>query len=179
MKIKKRFITDKIIYMVTILALLIGLSACGGGMDHEDSSHSDHGDHGNGASQVETGVEVTHESLLIKDIWGRPSIEGENAAAFMILMNEGEEGDRLIRAEADVADAVEIHESKIENDIMKMEQVEGIDIPAGEQAQLKPGGYHVMFIGLTKDLKEGDSYPLTLHFEKSGEVEVEVQVHQP
>ena len=154
-----------------MVALLIGLSACGGGMDH--------GNHGDATSQVETGVEVAHESLLIKDVWGRPGIEGENAAAFMILMNEGEEDDRLIEAQADVANAVEIHESKIENDIMKMQQVEGIDIPAGGEAQLKSGGYHIMFIGLTKEVKEGESYPLTLHFEKSGEVEVEVQVHQP
>ncbi len=170
--------SPRIINILTLLTLLIGLTACGG-MDHGDGGDSGNMNHGGSVSQVETGVEVTHENLLIKDIWGRPSIEGENAAAFMTVMNKGEEDDRLISVQADIANAVEIHESKIENEIMKMEQVEGIDIPAGEQAQLKSGSYHVMFVRLTKDLKEGDTYPLKLQFEKSGEIEVEVQVHQP
>jgi copper(I)-binding protein len=166
---------QQLIKLIAILALVIGLTACGGSPDGGHSDQMDHGD-----AQVETGVEVTHENLLIKNIWGRPGIEGENAAAFMTLMNKGEASERLIGIHADVANAVEIHESIIENDVMKMQQVEGgIEIPAGEDVQIKPGGYHVMFIGLTKDIKEGDSYPLKLQFEKSGEVEVEVQVHQP
>ncbi len=177
--IKTGLSSDRMLCILTILVLLISLSACNSKMNHDDSSHSGHMDHEEMVSQVETGVDVTHEDLLIKDIWGRPSIEGENSAAFMILMNKGEEDERLIGVEGEIASAVEIHKSKIENDIMSMQQVDYINIPADGQAQLKSGGYHIMFIRLTKDLKEGDTYPLTLYFEKSGKVEVEVQVHQP
>ena len=174
MNFKRRYVI-KILVMTILLVTLLACSQNG----HE-GGHSGHMDHDSSASQVETGVEVLHGELVIKDIWGRPGIEGENTAAYMMLMNNGADTDRLLSAQAGVAKAVELHEVQMENDIMRMQQVEGgIEVPAGGDAQLKPGGYHVMLIGLSQDIKEGETYPVTLQFEKSGEVEVEVQVMQP
>ena len=84
--------------------------------------------------------------------------------------------DRLMSARATVSGTVELHEMKMEGDVMRMRQVDGIALPAGKSVALKPGGYHVMFIGLTKTLKAGDSFPLRLRFEKAGEVQVDMKV---
>jgi hypothetical protein len=135
--------------------------------------------------------------LQLKDVWARAAKAGEmaqgemqmedshagmgaNSAAYMVIANSGKEPDRLISAKADVSKAVEIHETVMEGDVMRMQPVQGgIEVPAGGQVELKPGGYHVMFIGLTRDLNGGDKFPLTLQFEKGGEVTVEAEVRQP
>ena len=168
----------KVITALIMTILLVSLLACS--QNGHEGGHSGQMDHGAESSQVETGIEVSHGELVIKDIWGRPGIEGENTAAYMMLVNNGANTDRLISAQADVAKAVELHEVQMENDIMRMQQVEGgIEVAADGHALLKPGGYHVMLIGLSQDIKEGETYPLMLQFEESGEVEVEVQVMQP
>lgn len=97
-------------------------------------------------------------------------------AAFMTLRNAGQTPDRLIKAEAPVSERTELHTVTRDGDVLRMRAVEAIDIPAGGEAQLKPGGYHVMFLGLKEPLKEGASVPLTLTFEKAGVVRVEVPV---
>ena len=105
---------------------------------------------------------------------------GMNSAVYMMLTNPGDSPDRLISAAADVADAVEIHESIMDGDMMRMQQVPGgIEIPANGQVELKPGGLHVMLIGLTRDLNPGETVPVTLQFEQAGAVTVEAEVRQP
>jgi copper(I)-binding protein len=105
---------------------------------------------------------------------------GVNSAAFMTLSNPGAQPDRLLSAAGDLSASVEIHETTMENDVMRMRPVEGgIEIPAGGQVELKPGGYHIMLMGLTRDLKPGETVQLTLTFERAGEVEVTAQVRQP
>ena len=102
-----------------------------------------------------------------------------NSAAYMVLVNNGNQADKLIGIASDVANTVELHESKIENDVMKMQQVEFIEVPANGQVELKPGGLHIMLIGLTKDLNEGDKVRLDLEFEVSGELPIEAEVRMP
>lgn len=104
---------------------------------------------------------------------------GTNSAAYMVIRNTGGEADKLIKAESDVAGAVEIHNVKMENNVMEMFQVDGVAIPANGQAELKPGSFHVMLIGLNRDLKVGDKVKLTLTFEKAGTVSLEAEVRQP
>lgn len=105
---------------------------------------------------------------------------GANSAAYMTIANKGKEPDRLVGAKADVSKAVEIHETVMDGDVMRMQPVQGgIEVPAGGQVELKPGGYHVMLIGLTRDLNAGDKFPLTLQFEKGGEMTVQAEVRQP
>ncbi len=97
---------------------------------------------------------------------------------FMKFSNAGG-GDRLVSASADVSKSVELHMMKMEGDVMQMRQVEAIELAAGQTVELKPGGYHVMFIGLKAPLKAGDKFPLKLKFEKAGEVVVTVNVEAP
>lgn len=109
------------------------------------------------------------------DVWARAAPSG-NSAAYMILRNSGSAPDRLVKAESDVAKAVEIHKTTMEGGVMKMAPVESIEIPARGQAELKPGGSHVMLIDLNRELKPGEKIKLKLYFEKAGTQEVEAEV---
>lgn len=99
------------------------------------------------------------------------------SGGYMTIHNNGEEADRLISGEADFADRVEIHEMKMEGDVMKMRQLaDGLEIPAGGEVELKPGGYHVMFIGIDSQFKDGESRNVKLTFEKAGSIEIDFTV---
>ncbi|MFN8665321.1 MAG: copper chaperone PCu(A)C [Thermomicrobiales bacterium] len=98
-------------------------------------------------------------------------------AAFMVIANGGSEDDVLLGGETDVAQVVEVHEMAEVDGVMEMRPLsDGLAIPAGGEETLKPGGYHIMLIGLTEDLTNGMTYDLTLHFEKAGDVTVPVTV---
>jgi periplasmic copper chaperone A len=126
---------------------------------------------------------IAHEfragPITIDDPWARASIGAAgNTAAYMKLANGGEAPDRLVAVKSDVAAHVSLHESREDNGIMKMAPVAGIEVPAGGNAELKPLGLHVMLTGLNRPLKAGETFPMTLVFEKQGEVPVEVSVQQ-
>jgi copper(I)-binding protein len=75
---------------------------------------------------------------------------------------------------------VQIHLSEIDaNGVSSMHEVDGVEIPAGGMAELKPGGYHVMIMGLKKEIKEGESITFTLTFRNAGEVTIEAPVRAP
>jgi hypothetical protein len=121
-------------------------------------------------------------NIEIEGAWARPSPKMAGAgAAYMTLKNSGGEADKLISASTTAAQVVELHESFMdENNVMKMRPVEGgaIQVPAGGSAELKPGGLHIMLIDLVEPLQSGTTIPLTLKFEKSGEVEIQVSVSE-
>ena len=99
------------------------------------------------------------------------------SGGYMVIRNTGSEADRLIAGSADFAGKVEIHEMKMEDDVMKMREVEGgLEIPAGGEVILKPGGYHVMFMKLGEQLEEGQKRKVTLTFEKAGTIELDFNV---
>ncbi len=99
------------------------------------------------------------------------------AAAWFVVTNTGSTDDRLVSAESDVAAATEIHEMTMTDGAMMMSPLEdGLPIPAGETVTLEPGGYHIMFIGLTRDLIAGESFTLELVFETAGPIEVTVPI---
>lgn len=104
---------------------------------------------------------------------------GSTSAIYLVIYNDTQKDDRLIGARTAVAEIVEIHETRMENDIMRMQQVEGIDLPARSEVELKPGGYHIMLINLKQDLKVGEKIPFTLIFEMQGEVNFEAEVRAP
>ena len=123
-----------------------------------------------GAHQYQAGA------ITIQHPHARATVPGQpTGGAFMVLVNKGG-ADRLLGISADVARSTELHEMKMENDVMKMRQVDGIDIGAGQTVELKPGGYHIMFMDLTEPLKEGQTLKGTLLFEKAGAVTVEYTV---
>jgi copper(I)-binding protein len=101
---------------------------------------------------------------------------GGTGAVYVTLSNTGAQPDSLVSASSDAAQTVELHEVKNEGGVMKMRPVSTIPIPANGKTELKPGGYHIMLLGLTHDLKAGDRIPVTLKFERGGEVRVEASV---
>ena len=97
-------------------------------------------------------------------------------AAYLSVANQGDQADRLVAMSSPIAAKVEMHTMVQAGEVMKMEQLEAIAIPAGEKVVLAPGHNHLMLFGLKKPLVAGEHFPLTLIFEKAGEVEVEVAV---
>jgi periplasmic copper chaperone A len=106
------------------------------------------------------------------------SMNGTNSAAYFVITNDGDEADTLIGAKSEVASSTEMHETRIENDVAQMVPIARVDVPAHGSIEFKPGGYHVMLVGLTQDLKVGDTLKLTLQFEKSGEITLDVPIRQ-
>lgn len=96
---------------------------------------------------------------------------------FLTLTNNGATDDRLVSASSPIARDTQIHEMAMEGDVMKMRQlVDGLVIPAGQSVVLEPGGYHIMFMGLTQALVEGETVPVTLTFEKAGTITIDLPV---
>ena len=84
--------------------------------------------------------------------------------------------DRVVSASSPVAERVELHETIRDGDVMRMREVEAIELPAGQTVELKPGGLHLMLMGLKAPLKAGETVPVTLKFEKAGDVTVQLNV---
>lgn len=124
-----------------------------------------------------TFAEAANRDLTARDAWARATAPGAPAgAAFMVIENRADAGDALVSADAGVADSVELHTHTMDAGVMKMRKVERIAIPAKGETALKPGGLHVMFIGLKAPLVEGQSFNLGLTFEKAGRIVVPVTV---
>ncbi|MCK4868883.1 MAG: copper chaperone PCu(A)C [Alphaproteobacteria bacterium] len=124
---------------------------------------------------------VSVGELRIMHPWARASAgHGKAGAAFMTIANTGGADDKLISAATANAKKTEIHETKMEDGIMKMRMVMGgLTIPAGGKVELKPMGLHVMLMGVTEKLIEGETLMLTLTFEKAGSVELSVPIAGP
>ena len=119
----------------------------------------------------------TKAGLGIEKPWARATAPGAPVGGgYLIIRNKAAAVDRLLSASSPAAGRIELHEMTLEKDVMKMREVKGIDVPAGSALELKPGGYHLMFIDLKKPLKQGEKVPVTLKFAKAGEVKVELAV---
>ena len=111
--------------------------------------------------------------------WSRASVHNAAAGvAYMTLAAHGSELDRLIRLSTPAADRAEIHSHRMQDGTMMMDKLQAIELAPGVPAIFKPGGLHVMLIGLKKPLKEGDKFPLTLEFERAGSVTIDVPVQK-
>ena len=116
-------------------------------------------------------------NIHIENAWARTTPPGvPNGAAYMTLMNRGKTPDRLIKVISPVAKKAEMHTHLMAGNIMRMRQVMSIDVMPGMPLTLRPGGYHIMLLGLNGPLKIGDRFPLTLIFEKNGKVKIDVEV---
>lgn len=96
-----------------------------------------------------------------------------------MVNNPGSTADALRSASAEIAKSTEVHQTKMEGDVMKMSPVEMIPIPAQGKVELKPGSYHIMLIELKQELKVGDTFKVKVNFEKAGPTIIEVKVRQP
>lgn len=116
--------------------------------------------------------------LEIGHPWSRATPAGAKVAGgYLSVTNTGSAPDRLVAVASDISDKAELHEMAVKDGVMTMRPVEGgLEIPAGGKVELKPGAYHLMFMGLKRQPKEGESFSATLTFEKAGTVEVEFAV---
>lgn len=117
-------------------------------------------------------------AITIEQQWARATPSGAHTGAvYMTLDNKASSADRLTGASSNVADKVQVHEMTVVNGVMQMRELaQGLSIPPGGSVILKPGSYHVMLIGLKKPLTPGETFLLTLTFEKAGNISVTVPV---
>jgi len=108
--------------------------------------------------------------------WTREASAGANGVGYMTLRNRGAQPDRLVSASTAAARAVELHTHIREGDVMRMRPVEAIAVPAGGTVTLQPSGLHLMLVGLTEPLRRGAEVPVTLRFERAGEVRAVLSV---
>lgn len=125
-----------------------------------------------GFAQTMPGAPITVERAWARATPGTITTGG----AYMTVIDHGTTSDRLIGVSTPIAGKAEVHEMTTDNGVMKMRAVDGVAIEPGKSLELKPGGYHVMLTDLKQPLKEGDSFPLTVTFEKAGSIPVTVKV---
>jgi len=124
-----------------------------------------------GAAAAQTGA------VEIRDAWARATPnKAEIGAAYLTLQSPIP--DRLTGVSTPVAELAQLHSTTMEGGVMKMRRLEGLDLPAGQSIRLEPGATHIMLLGLTDTLRPGQSFPLTLTFEKAGKREVTVSVEK-
>ena len=117
--------------------------------------------------------------LKIHDPYVRLAPPGApTTGAFMVIKNMGSTDRKLLKAESPVAKTVELHTHINENGVMKMREVPDIEIKAQSQTELKPGGLHVMLIGMKQTLKEGDLVPISLNFDDGSKQQIEAPVRK-
>ncbi|MDH5605574.1 MAG: copper chaperone PCu(A)C [Anaerolineae bacterium] len=144
---------EKIYVLLLVIIMVLSLTACSSGAEGPD--------------------------LKVTKAWGRPSamMKG-NGAVYMLIENKGSQDDQLVGASSNVADAVEVHETSMADGVMKMKHIMGIDLPAGETVELKSGGYHIMLIGINEKFEVGSTITVTLSFEKSDDITLEVEIRE-
>lgn len=119
---------------------------------------------------------MAQSAITVTGAWARPTIAKMriSAAYFQAAITQGE--DKLIAAKTPNTEKAELHQHIMENGVAKMRPVDSVAIAPGQPVVFQPGGYHIMLMGLKGPLNEGDSFPLTLTFEKAGDVTVNVMV---
>jgi copper(I)-binding protein len=114
-------------------------------------------------------------AVAISNAWARAT-PGQTTIGAAYLSATSPAGDRLVGAESPVAGMIQIHQHTMDGGVMRMRQVDGIDLPAGQAVTLEPGGYHLMLMDLRQKLVEGQSFPLTLVFKNAGKETIEVRI---
>lgn len=114
----------------------------------------------------------------VQGAWARATVQGQKATgAFMKLT--AKDNTKLVSAHSPAAGVVEIHEMKMDGNVMKMRAIPSLDLPAGKAVELKPGGYHVMLMDLKEPLKKESTVPLTLVVKDDKGVESKIELHVP
>lgn len=123
-------------------------------------------------------AQTADAAITIKDAWVRTAVPGQKGTgAFMKIT--AKEGMRLVGASTPVAGVTEVHEMKMEGDVMKMRALPGLELPAGKMVELKPGGLHVMLMDLKAALPKDSTVPLTLLFKDAKGVESKMELKLP
>ena len=124
------------------------------------------------------GASLYAQTLDVKDAWVRSTVPGQQGTgAFMKLTSR--DGATLVGVTTPVAGVAEVHEMKMEGDVMKMRALPGLDLPAGKTVELKPGSYHLMLMDLRQPLPKDTSVPLVLHLKNAGGVQSQLELSVP
>jgi len=116
------------------------------------------------------------EGIEVSDAWARTAAEGTNSAVYFVIQNHNADADELIGAASDLADAVEVHESKMDGDVMMMQHVDSVTLEPSTKVEFTPGGLHVMFIGIKQDFNAGNEIEVTLQFKNSPDLTIKAIV---
>lgn len=113
------------------------------------------------------------------EVWARTGMQGGTSAVYLVLVNGTGADDELLSASSDIAEAVELHLSQMgPNGEMQMIPQSSVPLAAGEEVEFKPGGLHIMLIGLKQDLKVGDQFEVTLHLGNHADIRLTVEVKE-
>jgi copper(I)-binding protein len=118
-------------------------------------------------------------TVKVDSAWARATPGGARTAAIYLRITAKGAGDRLVGCSTPVAEKAQVHSETMANGVMEMRPVAALAVTPGTPTVLKPGGYHIMLIGLKQPLKAGDSFPLTLDFASAGKQQVSVRVEKP
>jgi len=116
-------------------------------------------------------------SIKVEQVWSRAAVVGHEGVAYMIITNAGPT-DALTAVSTPIAATADLHQTINDNGVMKMRPVQSLPIDAGKTVTLAPRGYHIMLTNLKQTLKEGDSFPITLTFQKAGKITATAKVEQ-
>lgn len=133
--------------------------------------------HEHGNKKEMSAQPATSSPVTVENAWARatPGL-AKNGGAYFTAVNTGKYTDRIVGVSSDMAARTELHMHLNDDGVMRMRRVDGVNLPAGGKVTFKPGGYHIMFIGLYKPLKKGTRFPVTLMFEKAGKRTIDVEV---
>jgi|AntRauTorcE11897_2_1112592.scaffolds.fasta_scaffold00872_11 copper(I)-binding protein len=129
------------------------------------------------SNEQEASTKMPGEGIEVQEAWARPGADGRMSAAYFLISNFNSEDDVLTSIETEVAQNAEVHESyEREEGMMSMRDVPRLDLPAQSTVRFEQGGLHVMLMQLTRQLSDGDTFKLTLTFEKNDPITVEIPV---
>ena len=118
---------------------------------------------------------AANAQVTVKDAWVRATVPQQKATGAFMQLSAAKDT-KLVSASSPVTPLVEVHEMAMQDNVMRMRQIATLDLPAGKTVELKPGGYHVMFMQLKAPLQKGERVPIVLVFEKAGRISVDMQV---
>ena len=124
-----------------------------------------------------SGHEYKNGDLRVGHPWTRATPPGAKVAAgYLSIRNSGSQPDRILGASSPAAERVELHIQVREGDVLKMREVQSVEVAPGKTRMLRPGSLHLMLVNLRKPLVKGQGVPLTLRFERAGELQIELEV---
>ena len=127
----------------------------------------------------QTHPQTSTNTITVEHAWARATPGGaRTGAAYMTLMNTGASADRLLSATTPVADQVQFHKEIEDNGVSRMREVHNVELSPGGKIIFKPGDMHMMIVGLKQPLKEGQTFPLSLQFEKARHIDVTVPIEK-
>ena len=130
------------------------------------------------ATLLLAGAALHAQDIQVTDAWVRSTVQGQmGSGAFMKLTSKN--GAKLVGVTTPVAGVAEVHEMKMDGDVMKMRAIPALDLPAGKTVELKPGGFHVMLMELRKALPKNSTVPMTLMFKDARGVDSKLEIKVP